>query len=1461
MNIRLSLARFLSLAAASLLPLCAQAAVTDVANIPLIVASPSSVQPNLMFVLDDSGSMNFDFLPDLVNGDGSPDPKLCRSAGATSATATGSFGASCCTNNDESTACWMRAASTTAPFSYAAHAPFMAAGFNGLAYNPATTYLPPVDYTGASAPNVTSFTAVKNDYYNIQSTTSIDLTAQFPDLEWCTDTNYTDCLRNGNYVLPGTVNGKAYTKQHVTTASGSGFLAMGAPEAAGAVAQDFGPYYYNIIPNEYCDAVDLRNCQVGSGTTFIYPAKVRWCSSAANAIAQSPAANSCQAVPTSTFNVPRYPTKYPSVATGGSAYVPGVAAISAASAVTNTITLSISGSGKCNVTAAKLNVTYKGVSNYDLMQGGSTGLQNSGNITNLVDSLASVINNKTGTTAVSANHTNGSAKISLTGPQSTALNGAVVTLTYATSGTCTLSPTTLTFNSAGTAGAAAIPAIPAVAGTTAARFERVDIIPARTSYPRASTRTDCASSDSCTYSEEMTNFANWWTYYHSRMQMMKSATTLAFNGVPTNYRVGYMTINNTQGSAFVNPLTFGASSTARQTWWNKLKAANPGNSTPLRTALAKVGRYYAGKYNGSSINSVTVVDPIQYSCQKNFLLLSTDGFWNETTTPVQLDGSTAIGDQDSSLPLPMKDGNSVASTLADTSAYYYATDLRTGTTGSTACKSANTDDSNKYLNNDVCGNTDHDPVQRMSTFTLGLGASGYMQFRDDYGTATAGDYYAVSQGSTPSGAVCTWQTTGACTWPTPVSNTLTTIDDLWHAAVNGHGTYFSATSPSSLYKGLTSALSAIDTLLAASAAVTTSVPNITATDNQAFLSNFGSDALGAWYGDLQAHRVITDASNGVIGTISSTVDWSASTLLNANTSRTIYMYSPTNGNHRRNFDWASLTTTEQDYFSTSTMASAGLLQFCTTGSSCLSSTDQTAAGGQPVVDYLRGDRTNEGDAITTNKYFRPRKAVLGDIVDSEAAFVGQPTLHLSDAGYSDYKALPAITSRQGVVYVGANDGMLHAFNATTGQEIWAYVPTAVLPNLYKLVDKGYAAKHNYFVDGSPVVRDFYDGSKWRTILVCGLGAGGRAYFAIDVTDPTNPLPLWEFADTNLGYTFGKAEIAKLKSGQWVVMVPSGYNNVSPGDGVGRLYVLDALSGQPATSAFTTGLSTGSGSITTPSNLGHIRAWADNADIDNTALRVYGGDNLGYLWRFDINNNVGAAGIEAQLLATLKTPSGSAAQPITTRPELGLVGKYPMIFVGTGRYMGLADIGDSTPQTIYGIKDKLDATSYGDPRATANKFVQQTLSIGTCPANLSICTAGSTVRSNGSPQAVDLSSNGGWYVDLPATYERDNTDPTLVGGILVVNTNVIDNSKVCTVGGSSWQNFFDYSTGGAAPGDQNVASISLGNAIATRANAVAINGKLYTQTTLSDDTHQSTGPLNLPSNLSARRTSWTELPTQ
>jgi type IV pilus assembly protein PilY1 len=218
--------------------------------------------------------------------------------------------------------------------------------------------------------------------------------------------------------------------------------------------------------------------------------------------------------------------------------------------------------------------------------------------------------------------------------------------------------------------------------------------------------------------------------------------------------------------------------------------------------------------------------------------------------------------------------------------------------------------------------------------------------------------------------------------------------------------------------------------------------------------------------------------------------------------------------------------------------------------------------------------------------------VLGDIVNGRPAYVSNvPPFKYADPGYQEFKA--SNLSRKKAVYLAANDGMLHAFGAQSGQELWAYVPSFVLPNLISLADKNYSGNHRYYVDGSPVPSDVYDpaSGSWRTLLVGGLNDGGRGYYALDVTDPDNPKALWEFSNANVGLTYGNPIISKLINGTWIVAVTSGYNNVNPGDGVGRLFLLNANSG-----ALLDTISTGVGSPTTPSGLGKITAWVNDSSI-------------------------------------------------------------------------------------------------------------------------------------------------------------------------------------------------------------------------------------------------------------------------
>jgi len=1683
----------------------AYAALTDLSTLPLSTYyAPSSVdvKPNILFVLDDSGSMDWDAMPDQATWFESYNSEYRPSNYA---------------NVDNYMPPYMRRNSA----------------FNGVAYNPATLYLPPVNFNADGTPNTATYpsmtsantaawTAVKNDGYGVQSTNTSDLSG--------------------------------------------------------------GVYAFVTVPGEYCDKPDLRTCttQTAPSVANPYPALMRWCATAA-------LNSDCRATWDSSRKYPRMPA-------------PRIATITVGDY------------------ASQTNVTSITIDGLELL-GADTGSL-------FGDDLATAIRDRIN----DCSNRLATAKCGTVGYWATR-NDRTVTI-YAP-GTTTGTPVIVKSNArAVTPTAFAKSTVPlprwlngsASSGTIPGENLRHTITSSVTSYPKGAKRTDCAAA-TCTYAEEMTNYANWHAYYRTRMQLMKTAASRAFAGIDSaadiaantsRFRVGLMTINNNTGSDFVNLDEF--KTAHKNDWYNKLFAARPNSGTPLRTALSMAGRLYAGQYNGSSLNGVNVTDPLQYSCQQNFTILSTDGFWN-SGAGFKLDGSTLVGDQDGGWPAPYNDGGTavtqqrtsqlqsstetqraqmgtlhsrtsqlqastsnlqaqtstlerrtssdsganwtawapatscnpdnsgpsrtqcrytpwtswsdvgscdavaqdtsgtwnvatarqcqytpwtawsgtascnvvnrdtsdpytvgvatqcqtvavtpyapaascavttpdaggnftqcnysfaalaptqtctpayvpndytnatvyqncattnstwvdattcteemnysasgtrttcrytgwsawgtvstctpaaqstgpnytvgtavecqsvasgsyVSNTLADVAAYYYKTDLRnpaaTGTDATGTCigplAQGSTTVHNDLCENDVVKTSDRDVVssQHMTTFTLGLGAQGKMLFQPDYVNGnywniSSGDFYSIAQGVTaaPANGICSWMAAGSrCVWPTPSSDNPANIDDLWHASVNGRGTYFSATDPNSLASGLASTLSTIvdSPRPGTSAAAASSNPNISAGDNYVFSSYYKSVD---WYGDLYRQRFDIATQN-----LSSAVDWDAKTLLdcattvwtagkayvagdgyrNSNscylvttdyvagstfgtldtdnsavvsylpsscstawvagtnyavgnifsqggtcyyvikdyaagaifgtadtantnaayvagtpTSRTIY----TKGSSGlTNFVWSgttpgvdSLTTAQQAYFKTPYISyvagppETGLSQFCTPYgvTPCLSNTAQTnttvatgGAAGEALVNFLRGDRTNEGTL------FRARKHVLGDIVSSEARYVKTPLFEYTDAGYSDYKISTAITSRASAVYVAANDGMLHAFNAETGKELWAYIPEMVLPQIYQLADPNYGQNHQYFVDGTPEVGDICpsapttpcSGTQWKTILVGGLNRGGKGYYALDITDPANPALLWEFTNANMGYSYGNPRITKLKNGTWVVLLTSGYNNP---DGIGRLFVVNASTG-----ALITTISTGAGSAGTPSGLARISAYSTTADTNNTTSAAYGGDMLGNLWRFDINGDIGASGYDAQRLVTFVDDNGSG-QPVTAKPVVTTIDGKPVVYVGTGSYLGISDVGSTQSQTMYAVKDKFDATTYSNPRVNGSGFVAQTLVAATC-TNEGTCTPGESIRKITSPAAVNWTTNSGWYVDFLTPGERANTDPALALGTLAFTTNTPNNASVEPCGdvnpdtSAAWFYALDYKTGGPVYTSNGVVAQSLGNVIATR----------------------------------------------
>ena len=1496
------------LLAQAIVPSTGYADVTNLATAPLATSATSVVKPNIMYILDDSGSMDWDFTPDYINDSGSA--AGCYDGGDDGNGITGSPDP--CEEGDP---------------------PYMSPDYNTQYYNPEITYIPPVNYDGSSQPsqnaaNTANWTTVKIDGFGAQSTGTSNLVTRYPDRKWCDDTAGTTCRLNADYTYP-------------SAAYSYGLSAIGAP------------YYYRIIPNEYCTSSDLTSCTASTSPTGIYtvPAIVRWCDSAA--------LTNCQARRVGNFIRPKYlGTVNPGAAAKPA--VPATGSVTIGNSGTNDpvsltslkvngvdiISGTITASGGTNSTSEQLAIskalcdainTYMSVPEYVARNTGSSGttcgnsgsasttvtiiagtagssvngyavsvgttttptkaatavititaapnsstisggvtidgvpvsgsatLTSDGTVKSLRDLLRDAIQSYTSVPEYTAANTSGKTSNSLTvsAPLSdgSSANGRVISIGVSGGASVSISdcatpaindamcggvtvglPTTLSNMSGGADAVAALTAFRQNTGT----WSRMDIVSGNNSYPKTSSRIDCSGS-TCTYAEEMTNFANWYAYYRTRMQMMKSAAGRAFVSLGSGYRVGFITINNRN---FTPVADF--TPTQKNTWYTRFYGSVPGSSTPLREALSRVGRYFGHVTSG--INSGMTDDPVQYSCQQNFAMLTTDGYWNGNGGQ-DLAGA-AMGNQDNSDAGYSKradgafDGNLAGSTgtLADIAMYYYKTDLRAnGSTGALGTDVGTT-------NNVPSTGKDNAPHQHMTTFTLGLGIDGLMHYKEDYESATTGDYQNIVSGASN----CAWApgATVACNWPVPIADSPTALDDLWHAAVNGRGTYFSARNPVSLYTGLTNALQAVQARVGSAAASATSTPNVTQTDHFIYSSTYRTQD---WDGEIVAQEI-----NTADGTVLPAISWSAQALLDNITTatsdtRSIHVFSSGATTKLKAFTYSTLTSGELGYFNnqacvtTSPTASpASPLPQCTLG---MSSADQVEANkAQNLIAYLRGQTGSE------STLYRARDHILGDFGSSKPAYVRLSPYAFIDTGHAAFRTAQA--SRSATIYIGANDGMLHAFNGNTGDERWAFIPKTVFPGLYKLAATDYATNHRYYVDGTPETMDIYDASAsaWKTILVGGLNGGGRGYYALDVTDPSSPKGLWEFCtdsalcgvtDNDLGFSYGNPIITKRSSdGKWVVLVASGYNNVSPGSGKGYLFVLDALTG-----AILQKIDTGAGTTTTPSGLARIAGYADNGTIDNTVKWVYGGDLLGNVWRFDLT----ASPATAMRLATLQDGSSPARpQSVTTKPELARKNTTPIVIVGTGRYLGSSDLPDGatlTPALPYAYQNSMYAfmdlqTDLGDLRARSD-MQARTLTQPTV-----------TSRTIASTPAMNWVTKKGWYVDFNPSAaspgERLNVDPQLVAGTVLFATNVPANNS-CSAGGDSWFYQLDYLSG-------TFVSTSANNVAAIKANNITVgfvvvrlpSGAIKIIKTDSAGNKETAGANISSSGGGGRRTSWREL---
>ena len=643
------------------------------------------------------------------------------------------------------------------------------------------------------------------------------------------------------------------------------------------------------------------------------------------------------------------------------------------------------------------------------------------------------------------------------------------------------------------------------------------------------------------------------------------------------------------------------------------------------------------------------------------------------------------------------------------------------------------------------------------------------------------------------------------------------------AAAGGTGTGYMATSAASFTSQMALVSADIEARIASASALAVNSQVLTS-ETRIYQARFTS---GVWSGQLLAFSLSGHTVGGQLwdgGAVLRTQPWDTGTdarqIITRNDTRGVpFRWNTSGGN--------ALTASQQATLNTN------------------SATSVVDSQGQARLDYLRGDCTHEG---TGNNYRLrttlnanpppPCQFKLGDIANSAPAYVGSPSI-VADATFRTTYA-----NRPPMVYVGANDGMLHGFADANGKEKIAYAPKITFSNLNKLTSALYV--HQYFVDGSPTVGDAWGvfpnhtgigtcktSGCWRTVLATGLAGGGKGIFALDVTDPTgigdgpmfdeanaDKLSLWEFTDTtvpnNMGYVYGQVSIVKMNNDRWAVIFGNGPNSVNEN---AVLYVVDIADGTLISSivlnpyASATGNSNG---LSSPA--------AFDANNDGKVDYIYAGDLRGNMWKIDVTSATPASWGSAYTDSVSSRPAplfiatdadvSGIAQPITERPHVrahpgGQTGQ--MIYFGTGRYIAVSDnAAASTPiHTFYGIWANSPASgSVTNAAVVRNRLLTQTLttsgSIRTVTANT--ITAWGNTGTACNPVAAGNTCMG-WKVDLlTATTgsigEMSVFAPAYIDGVLdgspprILFTTLIPLSSACSYGGTSWLMELNHLTGGA-----------------------------------------------------------------
>jgi type IV pilus assembly protein PilY1 len=817
--------------------------------------------------------------------------------------------------------------------------------------------------------------------------------------------------------------------------------------------------------------------------------------------------------------------------------------------------------------------------------------------------------------------------------------------------------------------------------------------------PKAPDRTDCAGAQ-CTLDEERRNFANWFVYHRSRMLLAKSAVGEVLATTGNELRVGYGRINraadSVDGFENIAAVVSGVrdfTANRRQTVLDWLYQLPVGGGTPLRRAVQGVTDYFSttGGGNPWTDDPGNALSTKAAACRRSYHLLVSDGYWNDSVGDA---GLKSVGNVDGT------QGLTITGTLGRSWTYTPAAPFKDDTSNTLAdyAMDAWGQDLQPNLANQVPPTTLNPSFwQNVTTFTLGLGVRGQLD--------PARDAPALARGDLP--------------WSGDK------IDDLWHAAVNGRGQYFSAQSPADLRQSLQRALRSVVERELREAGVAIASGELVR-GNRKYIPRYRT---GAWTGDVEAFAL--DDQGAATARV-----WSASQRLPSWTDRNVLTWdvgqmSPSGVRLR----WEDLSPSAR-----------------------------TRVGSEALVDYVRGDASREQEGSD----WRVRGDRLADFINSPPVFVKEAVDpgHLRLPGLGDaYRTYVQEIKRRrvGVLYVGGNGGLLHGFrdsqtdnDPADGREVLAYVPGALLGALRDLADPAYgspARPHRYYVDGPLQEADVHVPAPgavtpgWRNYLFGSAGAGGRVVFALDVTRPEQldrSSVRWEVdgrTEPDLGVLRFPIQSGMLPNGRWVAL----FGNGSFSDtGTATLFIVDVATG--AVRRLTVGANPSITSARPANGLGGVGLVRD---AFGRIVAAYAGDLTGRLFRFEFDPASEATGHFRVGNAGQPVFEAGEAQPIVQAPlvvPMGL-GRW-LVAVGTGQLLSEADARDRSPQAIHVFRDDTALRGLGT-RLTPAHLVPRTLQPDTRSGS-----ASGLVRVSGS--AVDLHRQPGWT--LPLVWPAD--DPAL-----------------------------------------------------------------------------------------------------